>query len=112
MNEKHAREARTINRAAGTLVKKGTMLTVEREGAQVQVPGRYKLPRAVKRAFDLKTHRAKGKFTKLWRSGVAHSLKTKGVLPKGEDPTANRKSVRKNIPSRHVRKSIRNWTDV
>lgn len=100
VNEKHAREARILNRLAGKLKKRGD-LPVDEKGFTVVGPmvGYHKLPRDVKRMFAGKTHREKRKLTYYWRGAVAHSLTKHGVTPKGNIP----KKKPLPTPSRSVR---------
>lgn len=104
MNEKHAREARIVNRLVGTLVKKGDLPVNPETGATLLGRERgkhHKLPRAVKRSFDRLTHKQKARRTIYWRSGVAASLKSHGVVPKGE---AARPSKPARVASRSQRR--------
>lgn len=102
MNQKHAREARIINRVAGTLVKKEERPVDDR--GVVWGSARHKLPRAVKRMFERKNHREKGRVTRFWRGGVAHSLKARGITPKGD---AKPRKKAPQTPSRSVRNNDR-----
>lgn len=86
MNEKHAREARIMNRVAGFMVKKGVEATFKhpQTGQLVQKP--HKLPRQVKRNWDQYGYRQRAKLSIHWRSGVAFNIKLSGGTPKGDLP--------------------------
>lgn len=86
MNQKHAREARIVNRTVGNLVKKGELPVDVATGITIigSGPGKsHKLPRRVKSGFDKLSHRTKGRLTQFWRGMVAKSLMARGVTPKG-----------------------------
>lgn len=66
MNEKHAREARIVNRVVGGLGKRGSGKP-------------HKLPRAVKANFEGKSHRERGALSATWRGLVAKKLEAAGI---------------------------------
>lgn len=76
MNEKHAREARIINRMLGNLKKPNELPFDEKTGVRI---GRSKLSKVVKNSFDAQSHRKRGKLTRSWRRGVVKYLKDRGI---------------------------------
>lgn len=106
MNEKHAREARIVNRVVGRLVKK-SQIPLDGAGRVMIGDGKHhKLPRAVKRMWEGMTHRKRARTSLYWRSGVAASLKARGIEL---DPPGSKKSARKgtNPASRSARANDR-----
>jgi hypothetical protein len=82
MNEKHAREARIINRIVGKLV----LRTYPEDGTthNVRKLGPYKLARNVKAMWESLPHAVRGTTAKVWRGHVAAGLIAKGVELAGQ----------------------------
>ena len=105
MNQKHAREARIVNRIVGTLGKRRDLGINPDTGVSfIPLGGKgHKLPREVKRAHEARNHRERGKITRFWRSKCATYLVMRGIVPKGR----NTKPARLDAPSRSERRRRR-----